>query len=65
MTYLSYHWEIQPMEEVDPYIIYTKTDSVLQAVKQFEETWGLVSVSSVRKVGIMTHFKFDKLEGVS
>jgi hypothetical protein len=54
-----YHWEIQPTEEVKPHFIYTETDSVAEAVKQFEEAWGDVSIMYIRKIAVIEQFEYE------
>lgn len=54
-----YHWEIQPSEEVDPHFLFTETDSVADAAKQFENAWGTMSIRYIRKTAVTTQFEYD------
>ena len=56
----TYHWEIQPKEEVKPHYLFTTTDSVLDAAKQFEEAWGNMSVMYIRKIAESKNFEYDE-----
>lgn len=60
MTKKSYHWEIQPMEDVKPHFVFTDEDSALAAMQQFEDNWGKVSVSSVRKIAETFHYEHEE-----
>ena len=53
-----YHWEVQPSEEVTPHFVFTKTDSVVEAAKQFENTWGSASIMYIRKIGVSEKFEY-------
>ena len=65
MTHKSYQWQFCPMTEDKPYDVFTKEDSLLAAVKQFQETYGPISISSVRKIGETFHYEFpDDFEEV-
>lgn len=55
----SYHWEVQPSEEVKPYFILTNTDSVADAAQQFEDSFGDISIMFIRKISVSTNFKYD------
>lgn len=59
MTQKSYHWQFCPMSGDKPYDVFTREDNPLMAVKQFQETYGLISISSVRKVAETFHYDFS------
>lgn len=66
MKVTEYHWEIKPMEESEPYHVYTKRDSVLDAVKQFTDAWGdNVSIYSVRKAAVTERYVDEEFGEVS
>ncbi|WP_172369612.1 hypothetical protein [Sporosarcina jiandibaonis] len=57
---MKYHWEIQPSEETDPHFVFTDTDSVVDAAKQFEETWGEISVMYIRKIAVTKQLEYGE-----
>lgn len=57
---MTYHWEIQPTEEVDPYFVLTEKDSVADAAKQFEEAWGEISIMYIRKTAKSKRFEYPE-----
>ena len=59
MTHYSYQWQFCPMSGDKPYDVFTREDDPLAAVKQFQETYGLISISSVRKVAETLHYVFS------
>lgn len=60
MTHKSYHWKFCPMSGDKPYDLFTEKDDLLVAVKQFHETYGSISVSSVRKVAETFYYEFSE-----
>lgn len=56
----SYHWEIQPTEEVEPHFVFTTTDSVADAAKQFEDAWGDISIMYIRKIAVTEQFSYEE-----
>ena len=55
-------WEIQPMDEVAPFYVTTKTDSVFAAAKLFEEQLGAMSIRYIRKKAVTKKIEYSDLE---
>jgi len=55
-----YHWEIQPSDETDPHFVFTETDSVADAAKQFEDVWGRMSIMFIRKIAVTKQFNYEE-----
>ncbi len=54
----SYRWEIIPMEELDPFYLFTATDSVFSAAQAFENQYGnQISIYAIRKDAEITRFE--------
>lgn len=58
----SYHWEVQPMEEVEPHFIFTDKDSVAEAARVFEESWGSLSIRYIRKIAVTESINYNDLD---
>lgn len=55
-------WEIQPMDEVAPFYVTTKKDSVFAAAKLFEEQLGVMSIRYIRKKAVTKKIEYSDLE---
>lgn len=61
-TDYQFHWEVVAMDEMEPFYIFTETDSVAAAAIKFEETWGdTVSIKYIRKTAV-TRLLPDELD---
>lgn len=58
----QYQWEIQPNTETDPHFVFTTTDSILDAARQFEEAWGRMSILYIRKVAVIEEIEYDEID---
>lgn len=58
----EYHWEVQPMEEVEPHFVFTETDSVVEAARLFEEIWGAIPILYIRKTAITQKVNYEGYE---
>lgn len=59
---MMYHWEIQPMSEVEPYFVFTNRDSIGDAARQFEENNGRLSIRYIRKIAIVDKIDYTEYE---
>lgn len=57
-----YQWEVQPMEETLPYIIFTNRDSIGDAARQFEENNGRLSIRYIRKIAIVDKIDYTEYD---
>lgn len=59
----EYHWEVQAMEEVEPFYIFTEKDSVAEAARVFEDTWGdKISIRYIRKTAVTQKVSYEGYE---
>ena len=59
---MQYVWEIQPMAEVEPHYISTEKNSVAEAARLFEESWGVMDIRYIRKKAVTEHFEYNDLD---
>ncbi|WP_438310894.1 hypothetical protein [Sporosarcina sp. FA9] len=57
MKHESWEWEVRSMQEGDPYVVHTTKDDALQAMTNFTETWGQVSIYSLRKTAKIIRYE--------
>lgn len=59
----EYHWEVQPMAETEPYFIFTLTDSIAAAAREFEEIWGTeISIRYIRKTAVTDKIDYEEYD---
>lgn len=59
---MTYHWEVQPMEEVEPHFLFTEKDSIAEASRRFEEAWGSLSIRYIRKIAVTEKIEYSDLD---
>lgn len=55
-------WDVQVMEEVEPFNVTTEVDSIAEAARVFEEQWGQLSVRYIRKTAVTQKISYEGYE---
>lgn len=46
----GFHWEVHSIDELVPYYVFTKSDSLTEVERQLKKNWRMSSVRSIRKI---------------